>query len=55
MFEKGLDGIASQVWIYRDRVRAITLESLVRVLLSGAADVAALAVENDDGSPGSAS
>ena len=49
VLEEGLDRIAAEIGIHGDRVRAVALEGLVRVLLGGAADVAALGVEDHDG------
>ena len=49
VLEKRLHRIAAEIRIHRHRIGAVALEGFLRVLLGGAADVAALAVEDHDG------
>ena len=46
MAQKGLQGIGAEVGVYGDGIRAVALEGLDRIALGGAADVAALGIEN---------
>src|SRR6185312_8386449 len=45
--QERLQRVAAEVRIYGDRIGSISLESLDGIALGGAADVAALGVEND--------
>ncbi len=46
-FQIRLDGIKTQIRIYRHCISAVALESLARILFSGGTDIAALGVEHD--------